>query len=161
MAGCEAHCGLSCTDSLPCWFGLGWDLVLDHFGAKTVIQEAMPILEVFLPHIGIGIIVSVVTATIGYLKWLLISDLEELQRCGNQVTDWATKPKSHSKPRHETQLRFLKLIKKYRSWVERSGSEKIQNSSEAVLNAAECAETLRAYGYFRGRWKIYCELRRK
>lgn len=132
---------------------------MDLFGARTVISEAVPIFEVALPFVGIGIILVVPLAVAEYLKHHAIQELEELQRCGEELVDWAARaqPEMQPLPRSQSRLRYIILVRKYKRWLK----EPVQNPSvgDSIIGAAECAETLRAYGYMRGRFTIWRDRR--
>ena len=136
-------------------FAFGWGLAVDLYGTRTVIGEAIPILEAALPFVGIALIVSVSLVGSKYAKHHAIRELQELQRCGEELVDWASRSQQQEQelPRSQSRLRFVILARKYRAWLK----EPAKNPSvgDSVRGAAECAETLRAYGYIRGRFAIW------
>ena len=153
----QKYFSLGCFASL---FAFGWGLAVDLFGARTVINEALPILETVLPFFGAGIIITVPFAAAEYLKNQAIHELEDLQTSGEELLTWAStqKPEAQPLPRAQSSLRHIILIQKYKRWLKKP----IDNPSvgDFVRGAAECAEILRAYGYIRGRYMIWREYRR-
>ncbi len=147
-------------------FGFGVDLigVFDwlevNFGAHVMIAEYAPLLSAFLPYVGLFIVLSLVFGTIERLKTRAINDFEEIQRCGEECVDWASADviSMINTPRGKTRLRYIILSKKYEKWLKepRNG----HSANNVVLDAASCAETIRAYGYVRGRFIIWKKRRR-
>ena len=146
--------------------GFGFDLIGVfewlgvNFGAHVMITEYIPILSAFLPYVGLFIVLSVVFGAFERLKAMAINDLEEIQRCGEELMDWAsTDPTSMiDVPRGQTRVRHTILSKKYEKWLKDPRMDR--SVSDVVLDAATCAETLRAYGYVKARFIIWKKRRR-
>ena len=135
---------------------LGWALLTDFVGTRETISMAIPVLEALLPFVGLGLIAGTLAWSVDYLRRRVIHDLEELQSCGEALTDWASDLQSGIAargPRAQNNLRFVILMRKYKRWIRTSADR--NTSGDAVREAAECAETLRAYGYVRGRIAIW------
>lgn len=141
-------------------FSFGWGLLVDLYGARTVIDESLPILEAVLPFIGFGIIVAVPLAAAEYLKNQAIRELDDLQTGGEELLAWAAAMQSQSQPplKPRSVMRCLILLQKYKRWLRESKEH--PSMEDSLRAAAECAETLRAYGYIRGRYRIWRERRR-
>ena len=116
--------------------------------------------SLFLILSGLTMVPVLFWHLLGHLKRAALQDLDELQGCGEALTDWASRrqPKGPPEPRARTRLRYLKLMEKYGGWL--AGSPETPSVANNVLLAAGCAETIRAYGYVRGRFMIWCERRR-
>lgn len=138
-----------------CWTAIsaGVELIIDFFGVRTVIENTLPILKTFLPFIGIFIILIAIRFLVDSAKNSAIHDLEEIQVCGEKLTDWANQnPLENKPPRAQSRLRQIVLWKKYKNWIKNNPKGSIEH---IVLGAAECAEILRAHGYVVGRFMIW------
>ena len=133
--------------------GVGSDLiaVVDLFGTREMMAELSPWLGMLAPHLGVFVVASAVFLAVGKAKDTAIHDLEEIQRCGEEMIAQLFQAKAQSR------LRFITLTTKYRRWFHKRPG---QTAEHQVLAAANCAETLRAYGYIRGRLIIWNERRR-
>lgn len=152
----QKNLSIGCFVSLV---ALGLDLVMNLSGARTVIEENLPILEFVLPIIGFGIIVIVSLAVVKFIKNQTIRELEDLITSGEELLAWGQEFQSQlqSQPqlslRHQPTLRYCILLNKYRRWLRESKEH--PSVGDSLRAAAECVETLRAYGYVRGRYRIW------
>lgn len=151
-------------------FGLG--LLVDLYGARTVIAESISISETLLPFVGFGIIIAVSLAALvaldQYLKNQAIRELDDLVTSGEELLTWgqAFQSQLQSQPQsspqfpfsHQSNLRYCILLNKYRRWLRESKDS--PSVGDSLRAAAECAETLRAYGGLRGWYRIWRERRR-
>ena len=94
-----------------------------------------------------------------FVFWLLnhfkhnaIRELEELQDCGDQMRESAQDLPARVRSRHSH------LARKYKGWLgEKPGvTSSVENTN---VDAANCSETLRAWGYIRGRFMLWREKR--
>lgn len=160
----QKNLSIGCIASL---IALGLDLVMNLSGARTVIEENLPILEAVLPFIGAGILIIVSVAIVKFIKNQAIRELEDLITSGEELLAWgqAFQSQLRSQPqsqpqlslRHQPTLRYCILLNKYRHWLRESKDH--PSVDDSLRAAAECVETLRAYGYIRGRYRIWRERR--
>ena len=127
-------------------------------------QELMPEdLKAFIPVIGATAATFAVFWSLSLLRdWdaalanKAISELESLVESGDafhmRIREANTQPRTESE-------RFGVLVTKYIWWTAKPGEDSPSPDSEFLNKAARCAEILRTYGYFRGRWKIYRRLK--
>ena len=138
-------------------FSFGSDLIglVDLFGVRVMIKDAIPILGAFLPYIGIFFVIATAVFGVECAKTNAIRELEELQKCGEEMYKWASKDPidMQQQPSPSVSLRHIILQRKYKRWF---GDPLPEHNSvwHNVRNAAECAEKIRAYGYIRGRLLI-------
>ena len=147
---------------------LGWDLLVDEFGARAVIGQAAPILLAFLPGIGVGLIVGSVVLLCGLVTsevraWggtrcsEITRDLTEL----NAALDFLNrrhKPINEPQDR-ERRARYTRRVisAKYETWLRPTRPDGITPPAQTVQDrSAHIAQVFRTHGYFRG----YRELRR-
>lgn len=80
-----------------------------------------------------------------------------MQRCGRILNDWASIPPVDytKRPPESNNLRFGILSKKYKNWMKIRPPGQENHIGHDLNCAAYCSETLRAYGYLRGRWIIW------
>ena len=154
----------------------GNDLITNWFGTQRLIAETAPILEAFLPHIGIGLIGASLLVTVSsnykrlctYLLETTIIDLNSFVEAhevkGNcermiqialnanesvaEIIDEYYVPEMED--RHEI------LSRKYRKWLINTDKEgKYTDDGHSGFRASKCIEYFRVYGYFVGRWYIW------
>lgn len=144
--------------------GVGSDLigVVDLFGSRKMIEDALPILGAFAPHFGVCVVLSTLFVAFGRANDISIRELDEIQRCGGEMMKWASEDPTDIKamPSSQSNLRWIVLSKKYRRWLKNPAPERPNNILDLMNDAASCAETMRAYGYIRGRF-IICSERRQ
>ena len=138
---------------------LGFDLLLDLWGAKKLIANFSPILAALLPIVGGGIIAGALSFIAlktrewdAYRSGLSAIELEEYIASGEQFFAGI---KANQLPIKEAGT-FVVLSEKYKDWVVRTDENGSHSWNAASLNqAARIAATFRAYGYLRGRWRIW------
>ena len=154
----------------------GQDLITNWFGAQYFIAKTVPILEVFLPHIGFGLIGSTLLIAVfsNYIRlrtYLLETAIRDLNRFieAHEVTDncerlmkeamrlgesTAEVIDEHYKPEVEFRHKLLGL--KYRKWLANTDQKGRHTFDwQSSSRASKCIEYLRVYGYEVGRWKIW------
>lgn len=147
---------------------LGVYLARDFAGIKEMIQEHWPlvaaVLATLLPPLGIGLVIG----GTGYLISIAVGlDKEWANRVADTLDSFAEDSDAfHSGvsdkkiPRKESR-RLLVTLEKYRSWLSPSADGNLSWTTFTADNAVTLAETFRAYGYVRGRIKIWKDLRRQ
>ena len=138
---------------------LGFDLLLDLWGAKRLISELSPIVGALLPPIGAGLIAG--TLTFVFLKareWnayranLIATELETYIESGEKFFGGV---KANQLPIKPTGT-FVVLSEKYKKWVVEIRQDGSPSWNIGSLNqAARIAAVFRAYGYLRGQWRIW------
>ena len=106
-----------------------------------------------------GSLVLIILGTWTFVAWLLhhlkhraVRELEDLQDCGDQMRRLVQDSPAR------VRLRFIHLEKKYKGWLGEM-PRRTPSVENSVLDAANCSETLRAWGYFRGRFMLWHEKR--
>ena len=126
-------------------------------------RELMPeILKAFIPTIGATAATVAVFGMLGLLRdWdtslasRAISDLESFIESGESYFKGV---RTLRPPRTEA-MRFTVLAQKYMAWTANKVPDGHSLDDTSLNRAARCAEFFRAYVYFRGRWKIYREMK--
>ena len=143
-------------------------LARDFGGIREMTQEHWPIiaavLATFLPPLGIAFMIG----GTGYLITTLIAlDKEWANREADTLDSFADDSDAFRDgvsdkkiPRRESR-RLWVLLEKYRSWLSPNADGHLSWTSFTADKAVTYAETLRAYGYVRGRFKIWREIRRQ
>ena len=138
----------------------GISLLLDMFEARSMIEDAFPVLvRAFLPSIGFGL-------ALGGSAWLLGTMIaidarkaeqlaSDLDRFANDLDAMSQGVSQKRLPRRETN-RFFVQGEKYRAWLAQRRDDKATQSwgPDSAQRASHYAEVLRAYGYTKGRLKI-------
>ena len=141
-------------------FGLGWDLLLDWFGSRTVISGFMPALEAFFPIVGIsilgGVLIYVCVTTGDYFRRWAVSrndaldvDFRKLMESARTVGEMPALMATKTPIDLPTMYRYFLLQEKYRRWFPES-----MKVGEVINKAARYSEILRLHGYLKGRYKI-------
>ena len=142
--------------------GIGLDLLIDSFGSRKVISEFLPVLEAFLPIIGVGVLVSVLSyvgfgARNNLRDWAVShnasvrADLLNLLECSEEVDRLAASLKTAAKPpiNLPNMHRFFLLQEKHRGWFPKG-----MKMGEIKNKAARYSEIFCTYGYIKGRYRI-------
>ena len=164
-------------------FGLGFDLVLDHFGTRRIISETAPVMTAMLPHIGIGLVCGAIVG-VGvlfkkideHLADVTITDLDQFVKAGKEYVKWASRieqalmqtsylsPEEHELLRIKNPAmmhRYIELGRKhFRILGVNVSSIDPPQIRDSMETAAKYAEMIRAHGYLKGRWLI-CRNRKK
>ena len=131
--------------------------MVDIFGGRKVITEALPILSAFLPSIGFGILCGAfVGGCIGIRNLdaaLCAPIIEELDRIVDSGDAFFAGIRTRQLPRKDAGT-FHVLPEKYLKWIANIENGSSSWDDRSLNRAAQFSEILRAYGYFRGRWKI-------
>lgn len=153
--------GIGFTGSV---LGIGFELFLDLFGTRRIIDETVPMLSAFLPLTGIGLIsgtvfFAAVMVCIGirrYFANLTETTIEDLE---NFIL-------AHERPRRrypsqneiaQCRARIRILGNKYSNWLADSNIEgEPEFGRESEGKARHYIETVKAHGYFKAR-RIICK----
>lgn len=111
---------------------------------------------------GTALVISYTRDLIKWLRETAVREFDEIQRCGQEMMHWANdnmENPSRAIPPSQTNLRWIVLSKKYRRWLKNPAPGRPASVLDLANDAAGCAETLRAYGYIRGRIRICKEVR--
>ena len=159
-------------------FGVGFDLILDHFGTRRIISESAPVLTALLPHIGIGLVCGAIVGvgvllkkTDEHLADVMITDLDRFVKAGKEYVKWASRieqalmqrsdfsPDEHELLRIENPAvmhRYIELGRKhFRILGVDVSSIYPSHIRDSMELAAKYAEMIRAHGYLKGRWLIF------
>ena len=144
-------------------FTLSFELVLDIFGGRKVITEALPIIEAFAPIVGIAILSGTVAWVLRY-SWQrlhawdrrkasrIAADLGLIQS-REDLLDIGMMP-----DRRRASQQGL-VVEKYQQWFFDEHGQKLDPFGEAAsFRATHFSEILSMYGFIRGRRKIRDEL---
>ena len=135
-----------------------WHGVPIMIGGEPIDPLLMKSIYLFLILVGssmaIGLTISGVYSALKGCRDTAIRELEEISKCGEEMIKWGIDQKqgSSSYLSAEPRLRHIILSQKYKNWfIQIPNKNTVEDTN---LAAANCAETMRAYGYIRGRWKI-------
>ena len=142
-------------------FSFGCDFVFELFGSGKKMSQLLPAIEIFLPHIGIGLMIL----GAGYI----LHSLHSLDRAHADrliktlytfVSDSDLRPNKNdpeATPLMKTS-RHRATYERLESWLAVQGEPYFFSNKESEAKAARCAELLRSYGYVLGTLKIKKEL---
>ena len=130
--------------------------MLDFYGAKTIIAEALPVMEAFLPAIGFGLLAGIVSAVAIWIRAYLRSRAEGLVtelRGFVQAVEWdAMGLMDDLHPFSSTGVNADVLADKLAQWLPQA-----PRGAQAI-HATWCAAVLEAHGWRKGRRMILHKL---
>lgn len=150
---------------------LGFDLMLDMFGAKQLIADAIPILRAFLPAVGFGLLVGTIVAAASVVRaWDRMRSVDivgELEYFSEAVSSFIAKGMTSRlsagtgmSSYDATRFQNARVIgEKHSSWLYDDESVLLNNRS-SLERSVRFAAIFRIHGYIRGRRLIGKELRK-
>ena len=158
--------------------GLGIDLVgaFEFLGAKIMIESLAPVLAAFTPYLGVFFITMPFLWIYYKIKNSTINSFEEIQTCGEELITYHLKTQKrikkklknehendineppHEPPSSKSGQRHIILRDKYDKWFKPRPEKYDLNKN--VMQAARCAEIIRAHGYIVGRYMIWNNIRK-
>ena len=130
---------------------VGLDLLVDMFGARTVIAEAVPVLEAFLPIIGVVAVAMGLSLAVGMLHaW----DQARATFHERELNNYAfrsdpTRPGIDELDDAREVARFVASAQMAKKWIPIS-----KHDAANQFAAQHAAELFRTYGYLRGRIRV-------
>lgn len=136
---------------------IGFDLLLDFYGARTIIARALPVMEAFLPAIGFGLLAGIVSAAAiwirGYFRSRAKGLVKELRGFVKAVEWDSMGLMDDLHPFSGTGVDADVLADKLAPWLPQAPR------GVQAIHATWCAAVLDAHGWRKGRRMILHRLK--